>query len=182
MSDIQKKLTRLEDLKVRIMAVELLKAAKTFYTYRNLSARTGLQITVLSRYIRGHILPNSARARFLIEILKPEVDRFLLEGQDITERVLDITKLKIKTRRKITQLLGKRVTKILTDANPKNVAEATLLAAELDIPLIIAEAKTIEIPKRAIRARDSALIIAEKDKLPEIQEKLARFKARVVRV
>ena len=51
--------THLEKLKFRLMVVDLLKAAKDRYTYRELSSMTGLPVTVLSRYAKGHVLPSA---------------------------------------------------------------------------------------------------------------------------
>jgi hypothetical protein len=48
------------------MTIELLRTAKRVpYTYRELSAKTGLPVTVLSRYAKGHVLPNAERAHQL---------------------------------------------------------------------------------------------------------------------
>ena len=55
--------THLSDLKYRLMTIDLLRTAKRNYTYRELSSRTGLPVTVLSRYVKGHVLPSSGRAR-----------------------------------------------------------------------------------------------------------------------
>ncbi|NIU38479.1 adenine phosphoribosyltransferase, partial [Candidatus Bathyarchaeota archaeon] len=45
--------THAEDLKLRLMTIELLRTAKKQYTYRELSSKTGLPVTVLSRYAKG---------------------------------------------------------------------------------------------------------------------------------
>jgi len=170
-------LTHLESLKIRIAAVETLKTVKTFYTYRALSEKTGISMTCLSRYIKGHILPNLKTAQFLIQTFKPEISS-ILSQPDEAENVIDTTKLKIKMRHKLTEIAGERITKIVSDTSPKNIAFATILAAELDIPLIIAGMKKVdvEIPKRVIGRRDSVFIIAEKDELPKIQNLLRRRK------
>ena len=61
--------THAEDLKFRLATVELLRTAKKYYTYRELSMKTDLPVTVLSRYAKGHVLPNIERARKLWEAL-----------------------------------------------------------------------------------------------------------------
>jgi hypothetical protein len=61
--------THAEDLKLRLMTIELLRTAKKEYTYRELSAKTDLPVTVLSRYAKGHVLPNAERAKELWEVL-----------------------------------------------------------------------------------------------------------------
>jgi len=62
--------THAEELKLRLMTIELLRSAKKHYTYRELSSKTGLPVTVLSRYAKGHVLPNTDRARSLWKVLK----------------------------------------------------------------------------------------------------------------
>jgi len=63
--------THAEDLKLRLMTIELLRTAKykRNITYRELSAKTGLPVTVLSRYAKGHVLPNTTRAKELWKVL-----------------------------------------------------------------------------------------------------------------
>jgi hypothetical protein len=48
--------THAEDLKLRLMTIELLRTAKykRNITYRELGSKTGLPVTVLSRYAKGH--------------------------------------------------------------------------------------------------------------------------------
>ena len=62
--------THLEDLKFRLMTINLLKTTKRMFTYRELSAKTGLPVTVLSRYVKGHVLPSSSRARKIWKTLE----------------------------------------------------------------------------------------------------------------
>ena len=55
--------SHLNDLKFRLMTIDMLRLAKKSYTYRELSSKTKLPMTVLSRYVKGHVLPGSSRAR-----------------------------------------------------------------------------------------------------------------------
>src|SRR5512136_684611 len=63
--------THAEDLKLRLMTIELLRTAKykRNITYRELASKTGLPVTVLSRYAKGHVLPNTSRAKQLWKVL-----------------------------------------------------------------------------------------------------------------
>ena len=54
--------SRISDLKYKLMTIELLNLAKNYYTYRELSQVMGLPDTVLSRYVKGHVLPTMDRA------------------------------------------------------------------------------------------------------------------------
>src|SRR6266498_930951 len=54
--------SRILDLKYKLQTIELLNLAKTEYTYRALSGILHLPETVLSRYVKGHVLPTAERA------------------------------------------------------------------------------------------------------------------------
>ncbi len=64
--------THLESIKQRIRSVELLKLMKNSFTYEELSERTDIPITVLNRYVKGHVLPSHERAMWLLETLEKE--------------------------------------------------------------------------------------------------------------
>jgi len=51
------------------MTIELLNLAKNYYTYRELAQIIGLPETVLSRYVKGHVLPSIHRAKEISKIL-----------------------------------------------------------------------------------------------------------------
>ena len=55
--------SRISDLKYKLMTIELLNLAKNYYTYRELAQIIGLPETVLSRYVKGHVLPTIDRAQ-----------------------------------------------------------------------------------------------------------------------
>ena len=76
--------TRFDELQVQIRAVEFLRLMKELYSYQQLSEITGIPITVLNRYVKGHILPSLERAEELIERLE--------RSYNITEHVLKKTK------------------------------------------------------------------------------------------
>jgi hypothetical protein len=57
--------SRISDLKYKLMTIELLNLAKNYYTYRELSQIIGLPDTVLSRYVKGHVLPTMDRALYI---------------------------------------------------------------------------------------------------------------------
>ncbi len=140
--------THAEDLKFRLMTIELLKAAKRRYTYRELSSQTDLPVTVLSRYAKGHVLPNAERARQLWRVLRKLVGleaelrrkiQFNDEGYfDNTEIVGDYNILKQAANHALAKFAGKRVTKILTAA-VDGIPLATMVANALGINLIVAK-------------------------------------------
>jgi len=140
--------THAEDLKFRLMTIELLKAAKRRYTYRELSSKTDLPVTVLSRYAKGHVLPNAERARQLWKVLRKLVGleaelrrriQFNDEGYfDNTEIVGDYNILRQAANHALAKFAGKRVTKILTAA-VDGIPLATMVANALGINLIVAK-------------------------------------------
>lgn len=140
--------THAEDLKLRLMTIELLRTAKRQYTYRELSAKTGLPVTVLSRYAKGHVLPNVTRARQLWKTLRKLVGleielrrkiHFNSDGYfDNTEIVSDYNILRQAAHHALATFAGKRVTKVLTAA-VDGIPLATMVADQLGINLVIAK-------------------------------------------
>jgi adenine phosphoribosyltransferase len=63
-------MTKLDETKTKIFAIEILKLFKQEYSYDELSKFIDLPIPVLSRYINGHVLPNTKRAKVIIELFK----------------------------------------------------------------------------------------------------------------
>jgi len=140
--------THAEDLKFRLATVELLRTAKKYYTYRELSAKTDLPITVLSRYVKGHVLPNKERARQLWDALSKIIGlenefrrklKFSDDGFfDNTLLVGDIILLRQAANYAVAKFAGKRVTKVLTAA-VDGVPLATMVANALGVNLVIAK-------------------------------------------
>jgi len=140
--------THAEDLKFRLVTVELLRTAKKHYTYRQLSEKTNLPITVLSRYAKGHVLPNSSRARQLWRALSKIVGleteirkriKFNEEGYfDNTSIVGDMTLLNQAANYALAKFAGKRITKVLTAA-VDGIPLATIIASSLGVNLVTAK-------------------------------------------
>ncbi len=140
--------THAEDLKLRLMTIELLRTAKKQYTYRELSGKTGLPVTVLSRYAKGHVLPNTERARLLSRTLSKmvglhiELRRRIVFNKDgyfdNTHIIGDFNLLKQAAHHALATFAGKRVTKVLTAA-VDGIPLATMVANSLGVNLIIAK-------------------------------------------
>jgi adenine/guanine phosphoribosyltransferase-like PRPP-binding protein len=164
--------THAEDLQLRLMTIELLRTAKNQYTYRELSAKTNLPVTVLSRYAKGHVLPNAARARQLWNILTKLVGleaelhriiRFNEDGYfDNTWIVGDFNILKQAAHHALATFAGKRVTKVLTAA-VDGIPLATMVANSLGVNLAIAKRnKEVGVPaflEETYVLRDSGVTI-----------------------
>jgi adenine/guanine phosphoribosyltransferase-like PRPP-binding protein len=142
--------THAEDLKLRLMTIELLRTAKykRNITYRELASKTGLPVTVLSRYAKGHVLPNTARAKQLWRVLtklvglEPELRsriKFDEEGYfDNTEIIGDFNILQQAANHALANFAGKRVTKVLTAA-VDGIPLATMVANALGVNLVAAK-------------------------------------------
>jgi len=148
--------THAENLKLRLMTIELLRTAKKQYTYRDLSSKTGLPVTVLSRYAKGHVLPNAERARLLWRTLTKMVGlhvelrrriEFNDEGYfDNTDIVGDFNILRQAAHHALAVFAGRRVTKVLTSA-VDGIPLATMVASSLGVNLVIAKLnKEIGVP------------------------------------
>ncbi len=142
--------THAEELKLRLMTIDLLRTAKykKNITYRELSSKTGLPVTVLSRYAKGHVLPNTARAEQLWKVLTKLVGlerelrsriKFNEDGYfDNTDIIGDFNILKQAANHALANFAGKRVTKILTAA-VDGIPLATMTADSLGVNLVIAK-------------------------------------------
>jgi len=140
--------TRVRELKYRMMITDLLKVASASYTYAELSELLGLSPPILSRYMRGHVLPSFGRARGLYDKLmditniKDELKKrinFDEEGYfDNTPLVSEITWLKILANYAMEKFAGRRVTKVLTAA-VDGIPVSTLVCNLLDVNLIVAK-------------------------------------------
>ncbi len=142
--------THADDLKLRLMTIELLRTAKykRNITYRELASKTGLPVTVLSRYAKGHVLPNTARAKQLWKILTKLVGletelrsriKFEEDGYfDNTEIIGDFNILQQAANHALANFAGKRVTKVFTAA-VDGIPLGTMVANALGVNLTIAK-------------------------------------------
>lgn len=148
--------SRILDLKYKLMTIELLNLAKNYYTYRELAQIIGLPETVLSRYVKGHVLPTIDRAqsinRTLQKVLRLESElqqriKFDELGYfDNTGIISDTLLMERAVQNAINKFAGKRVTKILTAA-VDGIPLATLVAHRLGVGLVMAK-KTREVGVR----------------------------------
>lgn len=140
--------TRVRELKYRMMITDLLRISSESHTYQELSDHLGLSPPILSRYMRGHVLPSYDRAQSLYEKLmeitniKQELKKrinFDEEGYfDNTPLVSEITWLKIMSNYAMEKFAGSRVTRVLTAA-VDGIPVSTLVANLLEIDLVVAK-------------------------------------------
>lgn len=165
--------THAEDLKLRLITIEMLRTAKRQFTYRELSAKTGLPVTVLSRYAKGHVLPNVSRARQLWKTLnklvglEAELHRRISFNSDgyfnNTGIIGDHNILRQAAHYALATFAGRRVTKILTAA-VDGIPLATIVANSLGVNLVIAkQAKEVGVPaflEETYVLRDSGVTVS----------------------
>ena len=78
-------MSRVADVKTRISSVELLATLKRSYSYRELSAVLGLSAPILSRYVRGHVLPSAARSeKFIATFREKLLKKIVLDGVKVS--------------------------------------------------------------------------------------------------
>lgn len=140
--------THLHDLKFRLMTIELLRTAKKHFTYRELAQRTGLPVTVLSRYVKGHVLPTTKRAKNIWNILAKIVNleeeiRSRLKFDELgyfdnTSIVGDLNLLQQAAQDALSKFAGRRITKIVTAA-VDGIPLATAVASAFGVDLVIAK-------------------------------------------
>jgi adenine/guanine phosphoribosyltransferase-like PRPP-binding protein len=79
-------LSRVADVKTRISSVELLATLKKSYSYRELSAVLGLSAPILSRYVRGHVLPSAARSeKFIATFREKLLRKMIMDGVRVSQ-------------------------------------------------------------------------------------------------
>ena len=74
------KLTALEETKLKILAIDCLKAMKQQKTFRVLSRELSLPAGVINRYIHGYVLPKSDRAEKIVSYFTKNYMAKLLEA------------------------------------------------------------------------------------------------------
>ena len=129
-------------------AVELLRLAKKRHSYQELSKFTGIPITVLNRYVKGHILPSADRAEDIIFSLERNfnINQQVLERLkftkggfiDNTKILSDLTLLRFAAEHAIRKLAGRRISKVLTVA-VDGIPFASQIASLLGVNLIYAK-------------------------------------------
>lgn len=140
--------TRYENLKKQIRAVEFLRLTKGDCSYMELMRLTGIPITVLNRYVKGHILPSPDRATAILEKLEKgyDVNRHIMDKVafdkggflDNTKIVGDTLLLRYIADHVVQKLAGRRVSKVLTVA-VDGIPLAVHIAAAFGVPFLYAK-------------------------------------------
>jgi len=149
--------THLHDLKFRMMTIDLLRMAKERFTYRELAQHTNLPVTVLSRYVKGHVLPTTKRAKTIWNSLEKIVNlenefrsRIAFDDSgyfDNTSIICNISLLSQGAQHALSKFAGRRITKVMTAA-VDGIPLATMIAEAFGVNLILAKnTKEVGIPE-----------------------------------
>ena len=139
-----KKPEKLELLERRLLAVDCLRIAKSEFTYERLMKDLGLSPPVLSRYVRGKVLPDPHRAEMLIDVFERELLRDVVRRRLSVDKegLLDLSKLRadVLFMRVIGRLVADRfvgvIDKVICLDDGAEVLGA-MTAWALKVPLIV---------------------------------------------
>jgi adenine/guanine phosphoribosyltransferase-like PRPP-binding protein len=181
-------LSRVADVKTRISSVELLATLKKSYSYRELSAVLGLSAPILSRYVRGHVLPSAARSEKFIATFREKLLRKMIIDQvkvtpdgsyDISGVVSNVGLLRQIAKVVFSEFGLVPIDKVLT-MEVDGVPLASEVAGEFNVNLAVARAerdlgveefleqktvyspstvKYLYLPKSALRKGEHVLIV-----------------------
>ncbi len=175
---------KIADVRYRLAIIEILRFLKNQFSYKELSEITGVNETTLCRYIKGAMIPSIEQAKSIWENISSKInifeyiERILKTRQDWLSVLLEPSLLKVIASRLYLDVVGKRITLIVTRNSPI-VSLATTLSLILDKPIIIVsenkpltsdyvvekvhdelgEVKAFFIPKRHGRRREDAVVI-----------------------
>jgi adenine phosphoribosyltransferase len=138
---------RVADVKSRISSVELLATLKKNYSYRELSSLLGLSAPILSRYVKGHVLPSSARSEKFVAVFREKMLRKMISDQirltqdgtyDMSKVITNIGLLRQIAKVVYSEFGLFQVNKILT-MEVDGIPLAVEVAGEFNVNTIIAK-------------------------------------------
>lgn len=181
-------MSRVADVKSRISSVELLSTLKKNYSYKELSAILGLSAPILSRYVRGHVLPSAARSEKFVAVFREKLLRKMIADQirvtpegeyDLSAAVTDVGLLSQIAKVVYGEFGPSQVHKVLT-MEVDGVPLAVEVAGEFNVNVAIAKSerdqgiedfyeqrivyspdsmKYLYVPKSAIKKGEHILIV-----------------------
>jgi len=192
--------SRYDELRRRLLAVELLRRLKAKYSYRRLSQVTGIPSSMLCRYVKGQSVPSLEQAEAIIRYLGGMVDDLIPPARVLNKYMLasDLLLLELLVLKTRIELRGVRVDKVLAREGLA-LSAASLAAHELGAEMVIAalepctslrdclteavlftplDRKTLYIPKNVIRRDDNVLIVDVFFENPSLLAALCRLVTR----
>ena len=200
-------MSRVADVKTRISSVELLATLKKSYNYKELSGVLGLSAPILSRYVRGHVLPSGARSEKFISIFRERLLRkMVMDGvkvsqdgsYDVSAVVSNVGLLRQIAKVVYSELSIGPVDRVLT-MEVDGIPLASEVAGEFNVSLAVARSekelgveefyeqkavyspwwvKYLYLPRAALKRGDSLLIVDDLVRSGTTVEALARMAER----
>ncbi|MGD1055287.1 MAG: phosphoribosyltransferase family protein [Nitrososphaerales archaeon] len=139
-------MSRIADVKTRISSVELLATLKKNYSYKELSSILDLSPPILSRYVRGHVLPSAARSEKFIATFRDKLLRKIVLDEvkvsadgsyDISSVVANVGLLRQIAKVVYSEFSLVSVDKVVT-MEVDGVPLATEVAGEFNVRLAVA--------------------------------------------
>ncbi|TLX94658.1 MAG: adenine phosphoribosyltransferase [Thaumarchaeota archaeon] len=200
-------MSRVTDVKTRISSVELLATLKKSYSYRELSSILGLSAPILSRYVRGHVLPSASRSEKFIATFRERLLRKIVTDQvritadgsyDISGVTSNVGLLRQVAKVVYSEFSLVPVEKVLT-MEVDGIPLAVEVAGEFNVNLAVARAekdlgveeffeqkvvyspssvKYLYLPKNAIKKGEHILVVDDMVRSGTTIEALARLAER----
>lgn len=197
-------MSRVADVKTRTSSVELLATLKKSYNYKELSAILGLSAPILSRYVRGHVLPSASRSEKFIATFREKLLRKMVTDEvrvnpdgsyDISAVVSNIGLLRQIAKVVFSEFNIAAVDKVVT-MEVDGIPLAAEIAGEFNVNLAIARAerdlgvdefleqkvvyspssvKYLYLPKAAMRKGEHVLIVDDMVRSGATMEALTRM-------
>ncbi|TLY00728.1 MAG: adenine phosphoribosyltransferase [Thaumarchaeota archaeon] len=197
-------MSRVTDVKTRISSVELLATLKKSYSYRELSSILGLSAPILSRYVRGHVLPSASRSEKFIATFRERLLRKIVTDQvritadgsyDISGVTSNVGLLRQVAKVVYSEFSLVPVEKVLT-MEVDGIPLAVEVAGEFNVNLAVARAekdlgveeffeqkvvyspssvKYLYLPKNAIKKGEHILVVDDMVRSGTTIEALARL-------
>lgn len=191
-------------MKTRISSVELLATLKKSYSYRELSSILGLSAPILSRYVRGHVLPSASRSEKFIATFRERLLRKIVTDQvritadgsyDISGVTSNVGLLRQVAKVVYSEFSLVPVEKVLT-MEVDGIPLAVEVAGEFNVNLAVARAekdlgveeffeqkvvyspssvKYLYLPKNAIKKGEHILVVDDMVRSGTTIEALARL-------
>lgn len=135
-------LTALEETKLKLLAVDCLKAMKEQKTFRVLSREMALPAGVLNRYIHGYVLPKAGRAdRIIAYFTKGYLGKLLDSAKSKGSKF--IVTADLLSQPFLLNVIAFNVSKSFADSLANKRIDAVMTAAVDGIPLAVAVANLL---------------------------------------
>jgi adenine/guanine phosphoribosyltransferase-like PRPP-binding protein len=139
---------KLSAMRLRLSSVDYLVAVKQRHKYSELERYTGLKPSVLTRYVKGRVIPSVERAKQLVSVLSEHFGLASLFGEyvyvdpsgmvDDTELVADPSVLRLAATEVAVKFGDMDVDKVVTMASD-GIAYAAFVADTLGAKMVIAK-------------------------------------------